>query len=69
MAAEIPDIPADMRKACLRLKRWRSSHARRVPIPDSLLAAAGELARAQRENIAKRYTGTQEANGVPLGVL
>ena len=43
MAAEIPDIPPDMRKVYLRLKRWRSSHARRVPIPDSLWAAAGEL--------------------------
>ena len=26
MAAEIPDIPPDMRKVYLRLKRWRSSH-------------------------------------------
>ncbi len=46
MADEIPVIPPDMRKVYLRLKRWRSSHARRVPIPDSLWAAAGELARA-----------------------
>jgi len=45
MAGEIPDIPSDMRKVYLRLKRWRSSHARRVPIPESLWAAAGELAR------------------------
>ena len=45
MANEIPDIPPDMRKVYLRLRRWRSSHARRVPIPDSLWAAAGELAR------------------------
>jgi hypothetical protein len=50
MAAEIPDIPPDMRKVYLRLKRWRSSHARRVPIPDSLWAAAGELARAHGIN-------------------
>ena len=50
MAAEIPDIPPDMRKVYLRLKRWRSSHARRVPIPDSLWAAAGELARAHGVN-------------------
>ena len=50
MAAEISDIPADMRKVYLRLKRWRSSHARRVPIPESLWAAAGELARAQGIN-------------------
>jgi len=45
MANEIPDIPPDMRKVYLRLRRWRSSHARRVPLPDSLWAAAGELAR------------------------
>ena len=45
MANEIPDIPPDMRKIYLRLRRWRSSHARRVPLPDSLWAAAGELAR------------------------
>ena len=45
MANEIPDIPPDMRKVYRRLRRWRSSHARRVPLPDSLWAAAGELAR------------------------
>jgi len=45
MANEIPAIPPDMRKIYLRLRRWRSSHARRVPLPDSLWAAAGELAR------------------------
>ena len=50
MAGEIPDIPSDMRKVYLRLKRWRSSHARRVPIPDFLWAAAGELARAHGIN-------------------
>src|ERR1019366_7643648 len=45
MANEVPDIPPDMRKVYLRLKRWRSSHARRVPLRDSLWVAAGELAR------------------------
>jgi hypothetical protein len=50
MANEIPVIPPDMRKVYLRLKRWRSSHARRVPIPESLWAAAGELARAHGIN-------------------
>ena len=40
MADEIPVIPPDMRKIYLRVKRWRSSHARRVPIPDFLWAAA-----------------------------
>jgi len=50
MANEIPEIPPDMRKIYLRLRRWRSSHARRVPLPDSLWAAAGELARAHGIN-------------------
>ncbi len=45
MANEIPDIPLAMRKVYRRLKRWRGSHARRVPIPEPLWAAAGELAR------------------------
>ncbi len=45
MTNEFPDIPPDMRKVYRRLRRWRSSHARRVPFPDSLWAAAGELAR------------------------
>ena len=45
MANEIRDIPRDLRKVYRRLRRWRSSHARRVPLPDSLWAAAGELAR------------------------
>jgi len=44
MADEIPDIPPNMRKVYLRLRRWRSSHARGVPIPEPLWAA-GELAR------------------------
>src|ERR1017187_5887707 len=50
MANEIPVNPPDMRKVYLHLKRWRSSHARRVPIPDSLWVAAGELARAHGIN-------------------
>jgi hypothetical protein len=41
MINEIPDIPPDMRKIYLRLRRWRSSHARRVPLQDSLWAAKG----------------------------
>ena len=45
MADEIPDISPNMRKVYRRLRRWRSSHARRVPIPEPLWAAAGELAR------------------------
>ena len=45
MANEIPDISPNMRKVYLRLRRWRSSHARRVPLPDALWTVAGELAR------------------------
>ena len=52
MANEITDIPPDMRKIYLRLRRWRGSHARRVPLPDSLWAAAGELAREHGINRA-----------------
>jgi hypothetical protein len=44
MTNEISDIPPDMRKVYRRLRRWRSSHTRRVPFPDALWAA-GELAR------------------------
>jgi len=50
MTNEISDVPPDMRKVYRRLRRWRSSHARRVPIPDALWAAAGELARAHGIN-------------------
>jgi hypothetical protein len=50
MADENPDIPPKMQKVYRRLKRWRSSHARRVPIPESLWAAAGEVARAHGVN-------------------
>ena len=45
MANEVPDIPPDMRKIYLRLRRWCSSHARRVPIPEPLWAAVGDVAR------------------------
>ena len=50
MANEVPVIPPDMQKVYLRLRRWRSSHVRRVPIPESLWTAAGELARAHGIN-------------------
>ena len=68
MANEIPVIPPDMRKVYLRLKRWRSSHARRVPIPESLWAAAGELAREHginphRESSASGVWQAQAAGG------
>ena len=44
MANEIPDIPPNMQKVYRRLRRWRSTHTGRLPIPESLWAAAGELA-------------------------
>ena len=50
MASEYPDIPHNMRRLYRRFERWRSSHARRVPIPESLWTAAGELARAHGIN-------------------
>ena len=50
MTNEISGIPSDTRKICRRLRRWRSSHARRVPFPDALWAAAGELAREHGVN-------------------
>ena len=50
MADEIPDIPPNMQKVYRRLKRWRSTHTGRLPIPDSLWAAAAELARAHGIN-------------------
>src|SRR5215831_20724656 len=45
MASATSVIPPDMRNVYRRLKRWRSLHARRVPIPEDLWSAAGELAR------------------------
>jgi len=44
MADEIRDIPPNMQKVYRRLRRWRSTHTGRLPIPESLWAAA-ELAR------------------------
>jgi len=45
MANEIPNIPPNMQKVYRRLRRWRSTHTGRLPIPESLWAAAAELAR------------------------
>jgi hypothetical protein len=45
MASEFSVIPPHMRKLYLRLKRWRSSHTGRLPIPGRLWTAAAELAR------------------------
>jgi hypothetical protein len=56
MTNEIPDIPPDMRKVFRRLRRWRSSHRRRAPLPDSLWAAAGELGNAEPGLVGRRGT-------------
>jgi hypothetical protein len=45
MANEFPAISPSMRKVYRRLKRWRSAHTGRLPIPEPLWAAAAELAR------------------------
>ncbi len=45
MASEIPNIPPNMRKVYRRLKRWRSAHTGRLPIPEPLWEAAAQLAR------------------------
>jgi hypothetical protein len=39
------EIPNNMLKVYRRLKRWRSTHTGRVPIPERLWAAAAEVAR------------------------
>ena len=45
MAKDESGIPHNLRKVYRRLQRWRSSHTGRLPIPESLWAAAAELAR------------------------
>jgi hypothetical protein len=45
MASDFPVIPLNRRKRFRRLKRWRSTHTGRRPIPESLWAAAANLAR------------------------
>jgi hypothetical protein len=45
MPSDFPVIPFNMRKIFRRLKQWRSTHAGRRPIPESLWAVAADLAR------------------------
>jgi len=45
MAKDESGIPHNLRKVYRRLQRWRNSHTGRLPIPESLWAAAAELAR------------------------
>ena len=44
MTANNAEVPVAMRKVYRRLERWRSKRQGRTPIPESLWAAAGELA-------------------------
>src|SRR5712692_5556587 len=39
------EVPADMRRVCRRLERWRKGHQGRLPIPEALWASAAEVAR------------------------
>jgi hypothetical protein len=41
----LPEVPAGMERIYRRFERWRSSHRGRLPIPESLWAAAAEVAR------------------------
>src|ERR1039457_297988 len=50
MANENSDIPPNMQKVYRLLRRSRTTHTGRVPIPESLWAAAGELARTHGIN-------------------
>jgi len=45
MATAEADVPVAMRKVYRRLERWRSKRTGRAPIPESLWAAAVELAK------------------------
>jgi|SRR5215471_7670756 len=47
MPRKTTDVPDGMRRVYEQFERWRKSHTGRLPIPDSLWAAAAELAREQ----------------------
>jgi len=68
------DVPVAMRKVYQRLQRWRGQRTGRERIPESLWAAAGELARRHGVNQVsrvlrlefnhlKRVASTKEAKG------
>ena len=54
MAAKEAEVPVAMRKVYRRLERWRSKRQGRARIPESLWAAAGELAREHGVNRVSR---------------
>ena len=46
MAAKKPfEIPVSMRRVCQRFEHWRKGHKARLPIPETLWAAAADAAR------------------------
>ena len=44
-AKDASEIPVGMRRVCRRFERWRKGHKARLPIPETLWAAAAEAAR------------------------
>lgn len=54
MAAIDTEVPVAMRKVYRRLERWRSQRQGRARIPESLWAAAGDLAREHGVNPVSR---------------
>ena len=54
MAAIDTEVPVAMRKVYRRLERWRRQRIGRARIPESLWAAAGELAREHGVNQVSR---------------
>ena len=54
MAAIETEVPVAMRKVYRQLERWRSKRQGRARIPESLWAAAGELAREHGVNPVSR---------------
>ena len=54
MAAIDAEVPVALRKVYRRLERWRSKRQGRARIPESLWAAAGELARVHGVNPVSR---------------
>jgi hypothetical protein len=54
VAAIETEVPVAMRKVYRRLERWRSKRQGRARIPESLWAAAGELAREHGVNPVSR---------------
>ena len=59
MAAIETEVPTVMRRVYRRLERWRRQRTGRSRIPESLWAAAGELAREQGVNRVSRVLGLE----------